>query len=178
MARKRISQLIAMLLIVALPFFPSIGYSKEKSAPVTDDWIVATSKFMMEQDGRLDPMKIQVKSKDGTVVLRGSVKTDYEKARAEHILTTVPGVKKVQNDLVVAASNDSDEKLAQQVRTNLLESPKVHVIGLSVDVKDGVAQVHGIARDPSQKELVNKMVRMTPGIKGVDNEIIVAPRPA
>lgn len=117
---------------------------------------------LMEQDGQLDPVdpaKIQVESKNGKVVLRGGVMTEFEKARAEHILTAVPGVKEVANNIVVFSSTDPDDKLAKRVRTELLEAPNLKVLALSVEVQNAVAKIYGIARDPSQRKLVGRMVR-------------------
>ena len=154
-ARKFVAILMGTILLTILALLTSV-HGADKTT-VSDDWIVATAKVLMEQDGRLDPMKIQVKSDNGMVVLSGAVLTDFERARAENIVTAVPGVKAVRNEIVVAATNDPDDKLAKRVRANLLENPLLRLLSLSVKIKNGVARVYGIAREPSQKRLVDRV---------------------
>jgi len=56
----------------------------------------------------IDPDYITVRVNEGFVVLEGRVGTDYERRVAEHIITDVLGVEKVQNDLVVQAMHRSE----------------------------------------------------------------------
>lgn len=71
----------------------------------------------------IDADYINVQVADGTVILDGRVGTDYERRVAEHVLTDVLGLTKVQNDLVVQAIHraespiDIDEHINEEERT-------------------------------------------------------------
>jgi osmotically-inducible protein OsmY len=46
--------------------------------------------------------RVEVEVQSGTVLLKGKVETDKQKARAEHLARRVKGVKNVNNQLTVA----------------------------------------------------------------------------
>jgi BON domain len=60
----------------------------------------------------LDADYISVQVASGTVVLEGRVGTDYERRVAEHVLTDLLGLTKVQNDLVVQAMHRAETPIA------------------------------------------------------------------
>ena len=61
-------------------------------------------KFELFDTGAFDTSTINIKADDGTVTISGTVRTRAEQLLAERVAQGVPGVKKVVNDLKVAAA--------------------------------------------------------------------------
>lgn len=61
-------------------------------------------KFELYETGAFDTLTMNAKAEDGTITLSGTVRTRAEQLLAERVAQGVPGVKKVVNDLKVAAA--------------------------------------------------------------------------
>ena len=73
----------------------------------TDDAIEASFKAELKKHHNLDDQSISVKSKNGAVVLTGSVKTAAQKREAEKLAKNVPNVQQVVNELEVKPGKHS-----------------------------------------------------------------------
>ena len=73
----------------------------------TDDAIEDGLKADLKRNRNLDDQDISVKSKNGTVVLSGSVKTEAQKREAERLAKHVPNVQQVVNELEVKPGKHS-----------------------------------------------------------------------
>jgi osmotically-inducible protein OsmY len=169
---------IIMSLAMTLAFIPAsvdASYPAEAGKFVTDQWIVDTLKFIMENDFRLDPTRIEVSSQNGLVTLEGTVFTEFEKAHAELLATGVLGVRGIINDLLVVQPLDEDLALMKQVRWEILQHPLLNVSHLNVSVRGGMVQLHGIVFDARQKAMIDQVVQWLPGAKRITNHIVVLP---
>jgi len=123
---------------------------------------------------------IQVKCKDGTVTLSGTVADSYHKSLAEETVADLPGVKAVVNELTVpgqAPAESSDAWLAVKVKTALLYHRNVNAAATKVDAKDGVVTLSGEASSSSQKALTADICRNLDGVKDVVNDLkVVTPQ--
>lgn len=144
------------------------------SGAPSDLWITAAIEAAMERDGRLDRDRIAVSTVDGRVMLTGTVLTDFEWAHAERLAVGVPGVRAIDNRLRIAAARDPDEALAAEVRTAILQHPLLAVSHLSVTANAGTVRIMGIAVEPKQKDLIDRVVSFIPNVRAVDNRVIVA----
>jgi hyperosmotically inducible protein len=73
----------------------------------TDDAIEDSFKADLKKNRNLDDQDISVKSKNGAVVLTGSVKTAAQKREAERLAKHVPNVQQVINELEVKPGKHS-----------------------------------------------------------------------
>lgn len=71
--------------------------------PVTDTWITTKVKSELAKDKSTKAKDIHVTTKDGVVMLDGTVTSDAEKDKAETDAKMVKGVTSVTNNLKVAA---------------------------------------------------------------------------
>jgi hyperosmotically inducible protein len=76
----------------------------------TDDAIEDSFKADLKKNRNLDDQDISVKSKNGTVVLSGSVKTEAQKREAERLAKHVPNVQQVVNEIKVKPSKHSSAR--------------------------------------------------------------------
>ena len=78
---------------------------KSAAAQYVDDAsITANIKAKHAEDKSVRVTAIGVETRNGVVQLSGFTPSNTEKARAEEIAKTVPGVKSVKNDIIVRAN--------------------------------------------------------------------------
>lgn len=119
---------------------------------------------------------IKVQSKDGAVVLTGTVTENFHKSLAQDTVAGLPGVNSVDNRLETKgapATANSDAWLRDKVKITLSFHRSVSALSTEVDVKDGVVTLRGTAASDAQKELTTEYTRDVEGVKGVLNQITV-----
>jgi hyperosmotically inducible periplasmic protein len=72
---------------------------------INDGWITTKINWFFVGEDRLKDSDIDVDTKDGTVTLKGTVRTSAGRARAMELARTTDGVKRVTNQLVVRAAS-------------------------------------------------------------------------
>jgi len=124
---------------------------------------------------------IKTSSKDGVVTLTGKVAEASHKSLAENTVTSLPGVKSVDNQLVVSGeqpAEHSDAWITTKVKTTLLFHRNVSGTATSVYTKDGVVTLQGEATSIAQKELTTEYAKDIDNVKGVKNEMTISATPA
>ncbi len=124
---------------------------------------------------------IKTESKDGLVTLTGTVAEASHKSLAEDTVASLPGVKSVDNQLVVSGeqpAEHSDTWIGMKVKTALLFHRHVSALGTDVNVKDGVVILTGEASSLAQKELTTEYARDIDHVKAVVNDMTIAKTPA
>ena len=100
---------------------------------------------------------------------------------AEETVAGLPGVKRVDNQLVVSGEQPvehSDAWITTKVKTALLFHRNVSASGTTVYTKDGVVTLQGVASSLAQKELTTEYAKDIDNVKEVKNEMTVAKTPA
>jgi len=123
---------------------------------------------------------ITTKSKDGVVTLKGTVKEESHKSLAQDTVENLPGVKKVENQLVFKGKRpveNSDGWIALKVKTVLLFHSNVRATKTDVNVRDGIVTLSGEADSQAQKELTGEYARDVAGVKDVKNDMTLAKNP-
>jgi hyperosmotically inducible protein len=69
----------------------------------------------------------------------------------------------------------ADKALARQVRRQLARTKGVDASEVLVGVKNGAVLLRGRLDDAEQRERVESVVRVIPGVKSVDNQLTVQP---
>ena len=116
-----------------------------------------------------------------TVTLTGTVTKASDKSLAQDTVASLPGVKSVDNRLVVkgeAPAKHSDAWVGVKVKTALLFHRNVRATKTDVNVTDGVVILSGEASSQAQKELTTEYAKDVEGVKDVKNEMTIAKTPA
>ncbi len=124
---------------------------------------------------------IKTASKDGVVTLTGTVAEASHKSLAGDTVASLPGVKSVDNQLVVSGeqpAEHSDTWISMKVKTALLFHRNVSASRTSVNVKDGVVILTGEASTLAQKELTTEYAKDIDHVKTVVNDMTIAKTPA
>ncbi|MBF0245739.1 MAG: BON domain-containing protein [Planctomycetes bacterium] len=122
---------------------------------------------------------IKTVSKDGAVVLSGTVTVSAHKDLAQDTVESLPGVTSVDNKLVVkeAAPEYSDAWLIVKINTVLLFHRNVSAIDTKIHVDKGVVTLRGKASSAAQKDLTTEYAEDVDGVKSVTNEMTVVKAP-
>jgi hyperosmotically inducible protein len=147
----------------------------------TDDRIESSAKKSYNFKTYLKNDSIKTESKDGAVVLTGTVAESSHKSLAQDTVEGLPGVKSVDNQLVVkgeAPAEHSDTWISMKVKSALLFHRNVSATGTSVYVKDGIVTLQGEASSIAQKELTTEYAKDVDNVKDVNNEMTVAKTPS
>ena len=124
---------------------------------------------------------IKTESKNGIVTLTGTVAEDSHKSLAENTVANLPGVKSVNNELVVSGEQPmehSDAWITAKVKTALLFHRNVSATGTTVYTKDGVVTIQGVAASQAEKELTTEYAKDIDNVKEVKNNMTITTSPA
>src|SRR5579859_3024587 len=119
---------------------------------------------------------ITTESKNGIVTLTGTVADANHKSLAEDTVEGLPGVKSVDNQLLVKGeqpAEHSDTWIGWKVKSALLFHRNVSATGTDVDVKDGIVTLTGQASSMAQKELTTEYAKDVDNVKEVNNEMTI-----
>jgi len=150
-------------------------------AASTDDRIESAAAKSYVFKTTLKDDSIKTEAKDGIVTLTGTVAEASHKSMAEDTVASLPGVKRVNNQLLVSGeqpAEHSDAWINVKVKSALLFHRNVSATGTTVYVKDGVVTLQGEASSLAQKELTAEYAKDVDNVKEVKNEMTVAATPA
>jgi len=112
---------------------------------------------------------VTVEVKDGVATIKGDVKDEAAKAKAEE-LANVEGIKSVTNDVSVVApvpeASGSDDEVKKKIEDGW---KKVGCVGATVEVKDGVATYSGTVPADKYVECVQAVSQAGP--KDIENKL-------
>jgi hyperosmotically inducible protein len=170
--------------VAAILTFAMIG----GCATARDRAEVDEDKMLMRQiEGELfrndyvSSMEVDVDVLDNVATLRGDVIDERARREAGAEAAAVPGVVRVENQLVVIGANreayvdeDPDRRLTMRIRRNLRASGAVKSRDLDVDVFDGEVYLSGVVETERERLAAASLAGDEPGVDAVHNEIKVA----
>ena len=147
------------------------------SASETDNRIESSAKKSYVFKTYLKNDTVNVQSNDGVVKLTGTVAEDSHKSLAEDTVESLPGVKSVDNQLVLKGASpaeSSDNWISTQVKYSLLYHRYVSGVSTHVSVAAGVVTLRGKADNQAEKDLAGEYAKDINGVKDVKNEMTIA----
>ena len=149
-----------------------------RAARTEDARIVSSAKQSYVYRTYLKNDDIKIQADDGAVTLKGEVSDRSHKDMAADTVESLPGVKSVDNQLVVKPADEhSDGWIEFKVKSALLFHRSVSGTKTTVSVKDGMVTLSGAASSQAQKELSEEYAKDIEGVKGVKNEMTVSTTP-
>jgi len=111
-------------------------------------------------DARLDDARINVDSYNGVVLLTGQVPSEELKGRAEEIVSQVRNVRRVHNELTVAANLPTSQRLNDawldtKARTALATSDQVDSSRIEVITENATVYLMGLVSRAEGDQAVN-----------------------
>jgi len=93
-----IMRFLSLVLLLSLVMTPLLAQKK----PLTDDIINDQVRVKLASDSEIGGMAIEVDVHGGVVTLKGKVRTDKMRSKAEKVAKKVKGVTSVNNQLAVS----------------------------------------------------------------------------
>lgn len=116
--------------------------------------------------------KVHVTVEHGWVTLSGNVEWNYQKEAARKAVKQLPGVKGVTNNLRIKANlRDALEKM--DIERALDRNWSIDSGGIKVAVSDNHATLNGIVNSIYQKDEAGRIAWNSPGVRTVDNELVI-----
>ncbi|MGC9142102.1 MAG: BON domain-containing protein [Caldimicrobium sp.] len=138
---------------------------------IDDALITAKVKAKLIEDPITKARKIDVDTVNGVVTLTGIVDSEAEITRAIEIAKSVPGVKKVVNNLRVGkrsiGSYLTDKEITAKIKAKFIADPELKAFSIDVDTLNGVVTLTGVVERESQKEKAVKLAKSIEGVKQV-----------
>jgi hyperosmotically inducible protein len=173
--RKTASIWIAGIL-VSLLSLPLFGQQIARSGGAYDQQIQQEMNTLLQSNKKYNNVTASVN--DGIVDLSGTVNLYATKAKLEQQARKKDHVAGVRDEILVGGVSVPDAQLqtelARQLRYDRYGFGMVFN-NLTIGVKNGVATVGGVVHMPVDKESALAIVTTTPGVKGVVDDIKVAP---
>lgn len=131
----------------------------------------------LEWEPEVSSTEIGVGVLEGVVSLTGFVNTYAEKLAAEKATKRIHGVKAVANDIQVKTLDAlTDPEIAADAVRALEAHVNVPAEKIKVTVRDGWVTLEGLLDWMYQKEAAESAVIYLGGVRGISNQIAVAPR--
>ena len=136
----------------------------------TDTEIARAVRDALEWDAFVPDDKITSTVSLGIVTIEGLVQTWMQRADAERVVRGLSGVRGVINQITVAAKPVDSTKIRNEIEEAEREARRI-----GVSVKDGVVTVTGRIRSWAEKNAIDRVVGFAPGVRRVDDQLIVDP---
>lgn len=143
------------------------------SSERTDEDIARAAVNRLEWTITVPKDRIKVKVSQGWVTLEGDVDWQFQKNAAERAIRDLVGVKGVLNHIVVKARPSTAEVKAA-IEEALKRSAKVDANRINVDVQGDKVILKGTVRSWFEREEAERAAWRAPGVRGVDNRIVVS----
>lgn len=162
--------LSASLILMAFLLFTQIGYSGDAAQDLSEKVRSKVNSYYFGDD-------FQIKSTDnGRVEINGEVKTLFDKLRIFDIISQVPGVKEIADNLIVDAPVLPDKLIEGNIISeikvvqSILEPDRIQV-----HVDNGEVILTGEVSFYREKLLAETVASWQKGVTGITNDIKVLP---
>lgn len=156
----------------------AVGTDERPAGTMLDDAVItAKVKTELINEKTVKARNIDVDTVAGVVVLSGYVDSQREADRAGLLAKSVPGVARVENELLVGSrtmgQGFDDKVLGGRIKARLMEEPGIRSFNIDVDVYSGTVNVTGTVPSQEQKKKVLNLIRSIEGVKGVVDNLQV-----
>jgi hyperosmotically inducible periplasmic protein len=154
---------------------PSTAAQAKSSA--SDTWVTTKVKTKLLAEPGLNPLKINVDTRDGIVTLFGNVNSANDRTVAEQQTRKIDGVKSVQNELQVVAESAEktvaarDDQLQDAVKKRIGEREGLKDDNIDIEVKNGVVRLTGTVDGFGDRMTALTVARSTKGVKSVIDDL-------
>jgi hyperosmotically inducible periplasmic protein len=183
MFRRVTSLTVCVLMTALLAACTPTRTTKSAGEQLDDTTITARVKAALARElGTGSSIRTDVETFRGRVQLSGFVDSEDKKVKAARVAEAVKGVEHVDNNLVVSTTPRTtgeyvdDKILTGKIKTKFASDPVVAAHQVNVDVRQGTVLLSGFVDSAEQKSRAGELAQSEPGVKQVDNQLVVKPR--
>lgn len=137
--------------------------------------IVSETIARLQSSPEIRNYNLNVEVDGDTLILRGEVGNEWERAEAERIARNTRGINVVRNEITVLRPvSNRDYQISQDVREVLLRSRDIDLRDVNITTRDGVVTISG---SQSSHRAIDRLIAITEtvdGVRAVRNELSVA----
>jgi osmotically-inducible protein OsmY len=155
---------------------PAVLFAETEPA-ISDETIRSRIELQLRDDGRINWELLRVKVDKGNATLLGEVASPEEKGWAETIASTVPGVLRVRNNVIVDSALAPDHKIRRDVWEAFKQTPALKSNPtVRISVRQAEVTLKGDVVDELSKRAAEKAAEGVQGVKKVINRLQVVDR--
>jgi osmotically-inducible protein OsmY len=125
-------------------------------------------------NSRLQLSSLQVEADDGTITLRGTVPTVWQKKLAAQTARRVEGVERVLDDLMVGpGSFRTDADIGESIRLILSRDLQIDLSAVNVSSLRGEVKLSGTVYAYAERAAAEEAAWSVPGVSDVQNDMVV-----
>jgi osmotically-inducible protein OsmY len=141
----------------------------------TDEELAKAVRSALKWDVLVPDDRITTTVTNGLVMLQGSVDSWSQRSDAEWAVHRLTGVTGVANQITVAGKPADSVQIKRQIEEALERQAEREAKRIGVAIRDGVVTLTGAVRTWAEKNAIDKTVEFSPGVRRVDNKIIIEP---
>ncbi len=141
----------------------------------TDMDIARAVRTALEWDAFVPDENVKSTVSLGIVTLEGTVPTWSQRADAERAVRGLAGVRGIINQIGVTTQTIDSLKLKTEIETALERQAEREARRIGISVKDGVVTLTGRIHSWTEKNAVDRVVGFAPGVRRVDDRLVVDP---
>ena len=149
------------------------GSDDPQASPLDDTEVAAAVEREISHDPTLDLRNVDVRVKDGVVVLKGKVRHLLAVSRIGLAAASVKGVRAVDNQLKADVPRKDDATLRETVLESLALDPTVDRLNVDVEVNKQVVTLLGTVQSQPERAWADRDARGVVGVRDVKNLIEV-----
>ena len=141
--------------------------------PRTDTEIASAVRNLLEWDSFIPQDKISTTVMNGRVTLTGQVPFWADRQSAERVIRNLVGVAGITNNITVHAPEVAPETIRTTIEQALERRAEREARRIEVRVKDGTVALFGKVRDWEEKKAVLGSVSHGPGVRRVEDHLVI-----
>lgn len=169
-------------------FAPKASTQPSLAQRFDDATLAATVKSKLLWNSNTEGLDIKVNAANGTVSLTGTAQSAEAKELAGRLAANTDGVREVNNQLSVSASDStaakaqnaaddagaaiSDAWITSKVKSSFIYSRNLDGLGISVDTQKGVVSLSGNVLSNAEKQLAIETARNIRGVRSVNADAL------
>jgi osmotically-inducible protein OsmY len=118
--------------------------------------------------------KITAKVEAGWITLKGDVNWNYQRIAAERVVRYLPGVKGLLN-LIEVKPSVSPVEVKSKIEAALKRNAELDAKRITVNTADGKVTLKGNVRSWTERVDAENAAWAAPGVKAVDDRLVVTP---
>lgn len=123
---------------------------------------------------RWHPLEVAVVT--NKVILEGEINTPAMRQRVSTLVGTVPGVREIDNRVVVRPEKRPDESIAADVTAAFVYDTATDSFEIEVAVSNAVVRLSGAVQSPAERDLAEMIAGTVRGVRAVENQLEYRPK--
>jgi osmotically-inducible protein OsmY len=131
---------------------------------------------LLKINSTIDESTIEVEVNHSVVYLKGNIDSFYQKKEIENAVYKVAGVRGVTNELAVLLTDKKEDKeIAEKITHYIKKNLLAKIDQINVTVNDGKVVLEGCVPHWQVYYDIDEFVKVTKGVKSVDNSMDIKP---